>query len=313
MKAVHVNWTRPFFERHRLRGHGFKIQRELKDSYTQPEYQIFYTILSILRWKQFNGPIKLYTDTIGLQFYKSLGIDKLYDEINTEVLDNYTEIDAAHFWTSGKIHCLQFETEPFTFLDQDFIVRGKIPNYNTDLAIGHWEIPRGYYYFTREQFNREVSHYKLPDDYNPNAWIPNTSFMQINNIEVIKNYVEEHKKMVSTNQEVPEWFWLLTDQGVLGHTIRHFNYSVDSLTDKIFLSDSDYGNESTRVQGLSEAWYYPMNANLDKDSLEWEHVWLAKVVYGLNPDFLAQDIKRFRDEIWHVFPEHRELLLINNL
>ena len=313
MKGVHVNWTRPFFERHRLRGHGFKIQRELQDSYTQPEYQILYTILSILRWKQFNGPIKLYTDTIGLQFYQSLGIDKLYDEINTEVLDNYTEIDAAHFWTSGKIHCLQFETEPFTFLDQDFIVRGKIPNYNTDLAIGHWEIPRGYYYFTREQFDREVSHYKLPDDYNPNAWIPNTSFMQINNIEVIKNYVEEHKKMVSTNQEVPEWFWLLTDQGVLGHTIRHFNYSVDSLTDKIFLSDSDYGNESTRAHGLSEAWYYPMNANLDKDSLEWEHVWLAKVVYGLNPDFLAQDIKRFRDEIWHVFPEHRELLLINNL
>jgi diadenosine tetraphosphatase ApaH/serine/threonine PP2A family protein phosphatase len=313
MKGVHVNWTRPFFERHRLRGHGFKIQRELQDSYTQPTYQILYTILSILRWKQFNGPIKLYTDTIGLQFYKSIGIDKLYDEINTEILDNYTEIDAAHFWTSGKIHCLQFETEPFTFLDQDFIVRGKIPSHSTDIAIGHWEIPRGYYYFTREQFDREVSHYKLPDDYNPNAWIPNTSFMQINNIEVIKNYVEEHKKMVSTNEDVPEWFWLLTDQGVLGHTIRHFNYSVDSLTDKIFLSDSDYGNESTRAQGLSEAWYYPMNANLDKDSLEWEHVWLAKVVYGLNPDFLAQDIKRFRDEIWHVFPEHRELLLINNL
>lgn len=313
MKGVHVNWTRPFFERHRLRGHGFKIQRELQDSYTQPTYQILYTILSVLRWKQFNGPIKLYTDTIGLQFYKSIGIDKLYDEINTEILDNYIEIDAAHFWTSGKIHCLQFETEPFTFLDQDFIVRGKIPSHSTDIAIGHWEIPRGYYYFTREQFDREVSHYKLPDDYNPNAWIPNTSFMQINNIEVIKNYVEEHKKMVSTNEEVPEWFWLLTDQGVLGHTIRHFNYSVDSLTDKIFLSDSDYGNESTRAQGLSEAWYYPMNANLDKDSLEWEHVWLAKVVYGLNPDFLAQDIKRFRDEIWHVFPEHRELLLINNL
>lgn len=313
MKGVHVNWTRPFFERHRLRGHGFKIQRELQDSYTQPNYQILYTILSILRWKQLNGPIKLYTDTIGLQFYQSLGIDKLYDEIDTSVLDSYTEIDAAHFWTSGKIHCLQFETEPFTFLDQDFIVRGKVPNHETDIAIGHWEIPRGYYYFTKEQFNQEVSHYKLPEDYNPNAWIPNTSFMQINNIEVIKHYVEEHKKMVNTKNEVPEWFWLLTDQGVLGHTIRHFNYSVDSLTDRIFLSDSDYGNESTRAQGLSEAWYYPMNANHAKDSLEWEHVWLAKVVYGLNPEFLAQDIKRFRDEIWHVFPEYRWVLTINSL
>lgn len=313
MKGVHVNWTRPFFERHRLRGHGFKIQRELQDSYTQPEYQILYTILSILRWKQFNGPIKLYTDSIGLEFYKSLGIDKLYDEINTTVLDSYTEVDAAHFWTSGKIHCLQFETEPFTFLDQDFIVRGKVPDHNTDIAIGHWEIPRGYYYFTKEQFNKEVTHYKLPNDYNPNAWIPNTSFMQINNVDVIKHYVEEHKKMVMTKEVVPEWFWLLTDQGSLGHIIRHFNYSVDSLTDKIFLSDSDYGNQSTRAQGLSEAWYYPMNANLAKDSLEWEHVWLAKVVYGTSPELLAQDTKRFRDEIWHVFPGYRWLLTINNL
>lgn len=316
MRGIHVNWTKPFFERHRLRGHGFKIQRELKtNDYQQPKYQILYTILSALRWKQLNGPIKLYTDSVGLAYYKSLGLDRIYDEIDTDVLDNYTEVDAAYFWTSGKIHCLQFEKEPFTFLDQDFIVRGKVPQYpNNDIIIGHWEIPRGYYYFTKQQFEKEITHYKLPKNYNYNAWIPNTSFMVVNNLSIIKNYVAEHKKMVSTRgHDIPEWFWLLTDQGVLGYVIRHFNYSANCLTDRVFLSDSDYGNESTRDKGMSEAWYYPMNADLSKDSLEWEHVWLAKVVYGIDCELLEADTNRFREEIYHVFPEYRWILEDNNL
>ena len=152
MNAIHVNLTKPFFQKHRLRGHGFKIQRELSNEYTQPDYQILYTILSILYWKKYNGTIKLYTDSIGLNFYQQSSIDKLYDNINTEILNNYTYIDPAYFWTSGKIHCLQFENEPFTFIDQDFIVKGKLPEYtkNADLTIGHWEIPRGYYYPNKE-------------------------------------------------------------------------------------------------------------------------------------------------------------------
>ncbi len=310
MKAVHVNWTKPFFERHRLRGHGFKIQRELDYIYNQPDYQVLYTILSILRWRLHNGPIKLYTDKVGLQFYKSIGIDSLYDEIDTNVLENYKDVDPAHFWTSGKIHCLQFETEPFTFLDQDFIVRSSMPELTgeSDITVGHWEIPRGYYYFTREQFEAEVSHYNLPANYNINAWIPNTSFLRVNNLDVIKDYIKIHKEMVNTRNAVPEWFWLLTDQGALGQVFRDGKYRIDTLTDRVFLSDSDYGNTSTRNKGLSEAWYYPIQHDKHKDEFEWEHVWLAKVVYGQDPEFMKRDSIRFFEEIWHVFPESRWIL-----
>ena len=27
MKGIHVNWTKPYFERKRLRGHGFEIMK----------------------------------------------------------------------------------------------------------------------------------------------------------------------------------------------------------------------------------------------------------------------------------------------
>ena len=58
MKAIHVNWTKPFFEKDRLRGHGFETIKNIKsETYTQPDYQLLYTILSALNWKKYNGAL----------------------------------------------------------------------------------------------------------------------------------------------------------------------------------------------------------------------------------------------------------------
>ena len=92
MKAIHVNWTKPYFEKHRLRGHGFESTKNLKSStYTQLDYQILYTILSIVSWKKHNGPIKLYTDSIGAAFYQRFGLLDLYDEVDIRFLNNYSK------------------------------------------------------------------------------------------------------------------------------------------------------------------------------------------------------------------------------
>ena len=302
MKAIHVNWTKPFFERHRLRGHGFQTTREItSDTYDVPDYQILYTILSALRWKMYNGPIKLYTDSVGLSFYKQLGITELYDEIDIDFLNNLDPVDPALFWTSGKIQALQNEKEPFVFLDQDFIVRGKIPEhfYKREIGIGHWEIPRGHYYFTEERWKRDIKHMDFPEGYNIHAYSPNTSFLYFSNPKIVDEYVTWHKKMISTDGDnIPEWFWLATDQSILGHVIREGKYPTSTLTDKVFLADNDYGTKETRKYGLSEQWHYPKDYIELKDELEWEHVWLAKIVYGLDPELLKSDTQRFFDEIW---------------
>jgi hypothetical protein len=41
-----------------------------------------------------------------------------------------------------------------------------------------------------------------------------------------------------------------------------------------------------------------MECDKSKCLLEWEHVWLAKIVYGLDPELLENDTQRFFDEIW---------------
>ena len=82
MIAIHVNWTKPFFEKHRLRGHGFETLKNLDSQvYTQLDYQILYTIVSARHWRINNGPIKLYTDSIGASFYQRFGLLDLYDDI----------------------------------------------------------------------------------------------------------------------------------------------------------------------------------------------------------------------------------------
>lgn len=282
MKAIHVNWTKPFFEKHRLRGHGFETLKNLDSQvYTQLDYQILYTILSARYWRINNGEIKLYTDSIGASFYQRFGLLDLYDEIDIKFLNNYSKsnIDAAYFWTSGKIKCLAHQSEPFVFLDQDMIIRERLPSWveEGDLTIAHWEIGRGYYYFDKEKFEKEITHMPWIKNYNTDDWSPNTSFLCINNMDLLKQYHTWHKKLVTTNGEhIPEWFWLLTDQGILGHIIRENDYTVNSLSNQVSLSHHNIINGDQRYKGKAEKWYTPLKPAIKKQ-VDFEHVWLDKI------------------------------------
>jgi hypothetical protein len=304
MRAIHVNWTKPFFERHRLRGHGFESTRSISsDCYDQTDHQVLYTILSAVHWNLHNGPIKLYTDSIGLEFYQQFGILDMYDEVDINFLNAYSKsnIDSAYFWTSGKIKCLAHQRSPFAFLDQDMIIRSKLPDYiyKGDICVAHWEIPRGYYYFEKEDWETEISHVPFPDNYNTSDWSPNTSFLLFSNMKLLSDYHDAHKKLVNTNgAEVPEWFWLLTDQGILGHTIRENGYTAQTISDRVFLANSNYGDGSQRGQGKSEAWYYPMGCTDKKDKdINWEHVWFNKIHVGYDKELMKRECQRYFNEI----------------
>ena len=281
MKAIHVNWTKPFFEKHRLRGHGFETLKNLNSkTYDQLDSQLLYTMVSAANWKKHNGPIKLYTDSIGASFYQRFGLLDLYDEVDINFLNGYSKsnVDAAYFWTSGKIKCLAHQTEPFVFLDQDMIIRDKIPGWvrTNDLTVAHWEIGRGYYYFDKEKFESEITHIPWINNYNVDDWSPNTSFLCFNNMDLLKEYHEWHKKLVTTNGEnIPEWFWLLTDQGILGHIIRENDYHVNTLTQKISLSHHNNTNGINRYKGKAEKWYFPTQPSFQE--LPFEHVGLDKI------------------------------------
>ena len=70
------------------------------------------------------------------------------------------------------------------------IIKQEIPNWarTGDLTIAHWEIGRGYYYFDKDKWEREITHMPWIENYNADDWSPNTSFLLFNNLELLEKY-----------------------------------------------------------------------------------------------------------------------------
>lgn len=112
IKGLHVNSTAPFF-----------AKKNGKDYYIE-DFEILTTILSALMWRKCNGPIKLYTDDIGLEYYQTLGLTDLWDGgIDTETISNIPDsIDQNIFWAGAKLFALKNEGALVALIDTDLIV-----------------------------------------------------------------------------------------------------------------------------------------------------------------------------------------------
>lgn len=120
MRAFHINSTSPFI----TFGGRYKSGNE----YYIEDFEILTTILSALKWRQYNGSIKMYTDYRGKAYYDELGISDIWDEgIDVNLLENFDiNINTDVFWSFGKILALSKETSPCVIMDTDMIVWNNI-------------------------------------------------------------------------------------------------------------------------------------------------------------------------------------------
>jgi len=118
MLGVHIHHTKPF------------IMRNPGKKYYIEDFHLLSTILSALKWREKNGRIKLYTDTVGYEFYQVNGLLELWDGgIDIESLENHNlDIDFNSFWAGGKLISIANERSPFFMIDTDFICWENILN-----------------------------------------------------------------------------------------------------------------------------------------------------------------------------------------
>ena len=84
-KAIHILSTAPARARMR-QGDDFQ--------YSPRPFEVICTALSALMWRNTNGPVGLFTDSYGYEYYRDIGILDVWDAgINTEVLENMPDID----------------------------------------------------------------------------------------------------------------------------------------------------------------------------------------------------------------------------
>ena len=111
MRAFHSNWTRPFFCRH-------------TGAYYVEDFELLTTILSALKWQEYNGDIQMVTDEIGAAYYYRLGLEKIWNLGIDDTLERKMKgnINPSTFWAAGKIYALEKQTNPCVMMDTDFIV-----------------------------------------------------------------------------------------------------------------------------------------------------------------------------------------------
>lgn len=137
MEAFHTNWTKPY-------------RMKYGEHYQLEDFEILTTLLSVLKWQQINGDMRMITDEVGYTYYKKLGIEKVWN-LGIEVyLDEEisTRLDPQNFWAAGKIYALRKQKSPCVMIDTDFIVWEPLTNLFLSeqiIAIHQEEIDRKIY------------------------------------------------------------------------------------------------------------------------------------------------------------------------
>jgi hypothetical protein len=297
MKVIFVNWTRPFFHKKDAEGYN-KIKMSDIDSneYGIVDYELLIQKVATLRAKKHIGKTKLYTDSIGYNFYEKMGMLNLWDEIDIETLNTFNnenkEISAGRFWTTGKSIVIGKQTEPFIFLDNDFIIRDELPNwvFDYDLVHTHWEIQRGEFFVSSQQIN-EIGGI---DDFVQNMLMPNTSFLYINNTELSKDYLDKHLSIIKREyKNIPEWLWLLADQGIMGYSARKLNLKVQSLENFIYVSYPE--SDSTKV-GSGLFWVKNPN-HIEHETLNYDHIWFSKYRFKTDEEYRIKRMDELNNEL----------------
>lgn len=280
LKIIFVNWTKPFFYRDKFT--GYKKESDAgsnSDEYSIPAHEIVMQIAAITSAKKYGKcPVKLFTDNCGFEYYKQIGILPLFDEIDVNLLNQLNDnnnINPAQFWTSGKIISICNQKPPFLFIDLDLIIKDYIPDWfgNYDLIHTHWEICRGPLYINflnLKEYGIEMN------EFDEKMMIPNTSFLFVNNQKILDKYLKLHMQLVNKQYDyVPDWLWLMSDQHILGYTIRELNSNVAEITNKIFMQYPD-GFHNREKPGYIPDWIELDSLIKNVPKIPYEHIWITK-------------------------------------
>jgi hypothetical protein len=301
MKAIFVNWTAPFFCKEDAQGYNKLKMFDLSNNqYDIVDYELLIQEVAVKRAKKHIGHTKLYTDNVGYEFYKSKNMLNLWDEIDTETLETfhreYPNVNPGRFWTSGKSIVMGKEPVPYLFLDLDFIVRDNLPSWvwNYDVVHTQWEIQRGEFFVFEHQLDQIGG---IPD-FVQNMMMPNTSFVFMNNENLRNDYYEKHLDLITREYTyVPEWLWLIADQGILGYSIRKLNCTAESIENRLYLSYPELPILGPKSPGKGLFWVKDPNRKDHTENMDYYHVWLDKYYFKTQELFRNKKMEELKKEL----------------
>jgi hypothetical protein len=188
------------------------------------------------------------------------------------------------------------EPIPYLFLDLDFIVRDNLPSWvwNYDVVHTQWEIQRGEFFVFEHQLEQMGG---IPD-FVQNMMMPNTSFVFMNNEKLRDEYFQKHMDLINREYDhIPEWLWLIADQGILGYSIRKLNCTAESIENRLYLSYPELPLLGPKSPGKGLFWVKDPNRIDHTENMDYYHVWLDKYYFKTQEWFRNQKVKELNDEL----------------
>jgi hypothetical protein len=285
MIGVHVNWTKPHFDREK-RVNGTLLINGKRDirPYKMSNYLLLCQILSALFWKKYNGEVHLYTDREGFNYYQKLGVHKFYDYVNIDLLENYENVNPEVFWAAGKLYIEKVLPCPFVMLDTDLYLEmnlNEVNYYATPISSTHLEDTYEPYY---PSIDKVLSHtkYNFPENFKWDKRAFNVSLLYWGDDKIKNDFIDiAFGYMNNSNPQkvnIDEYHSriIFAEQKLLGEYIFSNNIPFTTLI-----------KESYNPRGVEkndeQLWYdYGNGENKDKISKKMLHIWGRKKIFDVN-------------------------------
>jgi hypothetical protein len=160
--------------------------------------EIMSAFTSVILWNHFYPEDKtfLYCDKIVESYFKKIGLLEIWDVIDTKYLSKPNIFNKETFWTVDKIKILEHHKPPFVFMDLDFYIKKKLPEFTKfDLVTAFEEYTIGYY---PNYYDKKFKDLELPEFEYFRDTAYNTCFYYCNKLDIMEAY----PKLCLSNMEL---------------------------------------------------------------------------------------------------------------
>jgi hypothetical protein len=279
--------------------HVFYKSKEMGEYH---EIDLLVNLASCLFWKKHYGSIKLYCNQEFLDYIKPYGLDKAYDEINIDVLENIPFKPLLNkYWSFCKIYAIKHISEieeKFVVIDNDFYP--SLPHdidWECDFIGYHREnfdaLHEDNVYETPQTFLEEINYSKLNWDVNP----INCAFMYFNNKTLIDTWYSWAVGIIKNNAQNPHLPYnrdtIFIEQYLLAAIVSTLNLNSKVLLPNIYLQYIPFNKHG-------HEWYPLIDSKPEYRELfnTFRHIWGLKKFY---------DQKEWRDFILGIVIDDLEL------
>lgn len=198
----------------------------------------------------------LYVDEYSKESLGTLGIIKLFDEVNQVDYSKFPLIDSQVFWASVKMRVILEQREPFIMVDNDFTLKGDIKKFidPEKVCFNYLETTIALY---PSHINPSIRELKLP--YRLSNYASNTSFLHIPDIDFgveFANLSLSTMESFTANNITNTTFMLFAEQQLFCSILFGRKLDFQQLHRTIFISSANKWSDLEDSHGiftLSEA------------------------------------------------------------